>query len=51
MSSLSYRKKRIMDLKSNWNLNEVNNLYLSWEIPNEIHEDLKNSIKLYIVKL
>ena len=39
-----------MDLKSNWNLNEVNNLYLSWEIPNEIHEDLKNSIKLYISK-
>ena len=50
MSSLPYRKKRIEDLKNQWKLTQVNELFVSWQIPSKIYLNLQNAIKLYISK-
>lgn len=50
MSSLNYRKKRIDKLKVEWKLEKINNFFLSWKIPENLINNLNNSIKLYISK-
>ena len=50
MSSLKYRKERIKKLSMEWSLKNVNDLFVSYQIPNALYENLKNSIKLYISK-
>ena len=50
MSSLDYRKKRIIELKNNWKLKKINDLFVAWEIPEDLNISLNNAIKLYISK-
>lgn len=48
MTSLEYRKNRINEMSKKWNLKKVNDLYTSWQIPNNTYDNLKHSLKLYI---
>ena len=50
MSSLSYRKERMKGLCNEWKLNKVNDLFVSWEIPENLNLDLKNAVKMYVSK-
>jgi hypothetical protein len=48
--SLEYRKERISKIASEWGAHKVNDLFIEWEIPKQLFEDLKLSIKMYVSK-
>ena len=48
--SLLYRKKRIKNLASKWRCKKLNDLFMIWEIPNDIWKEFCFILKLYISK-
>jgi hypothetical protein len=49
-SSLQYRKDRIDKLSKTWNMQKLNDLFLFWKIPEEILQNLRYSVGIYIAK-
>ena len=48
--SLEYRKKRISELANSWEMQNINDLFVSKEISKKSLYDLKNSVSLYVSK-
>lgn len=48
--SLAYRKSRMDRIVSEWGAEKVNDLFVHWKIPNNLFDDLKLSISLYIAR-
>ena len=50
MSSLEYRKQRMTDLAQAWQATKVNDLFIQRKVPDDIFNNLKRSIGVYIAK-
>ena len=50
MTSLPYRKQRFRDIQKNFEADLVNDLYAEWKIPQEMFEEFKRYIKMFISK-
>ena len=50
MSSLQYRKDRMTKLANAWHADKVRDLFISWDIPKQLHDNLTRSIGIYVAK-
>ena len=50
MSSLQYRKDRMTKLADAWHADKVRDLFISWDIPKQLHDNLTRSIGIYVAK-
>lgn len=50
MSSLHYRKARMSQMAKMWKAQHVNDLFIRWQVPDEIFNSLRRNIGIYIAK-
>ena len=50
MSSLKYRKARMSQMATNWQMEKVRDLFLRKQVPEHLYNDLRQSIGIYIAR-